>query len=52
MLDLIKEEDGSPSFDQVVADLAQSRLHLPSSMAGAIKGMRWKKTDRMETREL
>ncbi len=50
MLDLVKDERHLATYDQVIKELAQQMLDVPTSMfgAGRAKGIRWKKEYRMD----
>ncbi|HLC84761.1 MAG TPA: hypothetical protein VJH22_03135 [Candidatus Nanoarchaeia archaeon] len=50
-LDAVKEQEHAPSYDQVIQHLLQAHTGIGKSMFGAAKGMRWKASDRMRTRD-
>lgn len=52
LLELLKKKEKTPSYDQIIQILAKERAKVPSSMFGAIKGLKWKKKDRMDMHEL
>ena len=51
MLDSLKEEGEIESFDELIRGLVRKHTRVPKSMFGADKGMRWKKSDRMDFHE-
>ena len=53
LLSLLKERENAPNYDLVIKHLLKTHTHMPKSMFGAVKGLRWnKKQDRAEFREL
>ena len=48
LLDLAKEEKKAETYDQVIKALLERYLHIPKSLFGVYKGMKWKKSDRMK----
>ena len=53
MLDLLKEERHTKTYDQLIRQLLEKQSRVPESMFGAIKGLKkWTKADRMDFHEL
>ena len=52
VLERLKEQQHAASYDQIIQQLVQKQNKVPTSMFGALKGLKWKKEDRMETHEL
>jgi len=48
ILGWIKEKENADSYDQVIQHLVKIHAHVPNSMFGSIKGLSWKKRDRMK----
>lgn len=48
LLEFIKKKEKAASYDQVILHLVKTHAHVPRSLFGAVKGLTWKKTDRME----
>ena len=52
LLELLKVKRKAASFDQVIDELAREKVGVPHSMFGSVKGLQWKKQDRMRFHEL
>lgn len=47
MLELLKKKEKAASYDQIIQHLVKSHTHTPTTMFGAVKGLTWKKEDRL-----
>ncbi len=48
----LKEDALASSYDAIIFELAKRRSRTPKSMFNSIKGLKWRKSDRMEFHEL
>lgn len=52
VLEKLKTEEKVESYDQVIQTLVKMHTRVPKSMFGSFKGLKWKKSDRLDLREL
>lgn len=46
-LEMLKQEEGLRTLDEVISSMADERLKMPKTMFGKSKVSPWKKSDRM-----
>jgi len=52
LLQLLKEKEHADSYDKVLQQVLKKQIPAPKSMFGTLKGIKWKKQDKMELHEL
>ena len=52
LLAFVKKREQASSYDEVILHLAKEHVHVPASLFGSAKGLKWKKEDRLQFREL
>lgn len=52
ILDLLKEKRQAKTHNELIQIMLKEQLDVPKSMFGAVKGLKWKKEDRADFREL
>ncbi len=52
VLERLKETKKAASYDQIIEWLVTKQVHIAPSMFGSVKGLTWKKRDRLDFHEL
>lgn len=52
LLEILKQKEHAKTYDHVIQNLLRKQQQLPTSLFGSMKGMKWKKEDRLELNEL
>ena len=52
ILDMLKEKRHIKTHDMLIQLILKEQLDVPKSMFGVVKGLKWKKEDRADFREL
>ncbi len=51
VLEALKQREKASSYDEVIRHLVETHTKIGKSMFGALRGLKWKKEDRLEFNE-